>query len=199
MLPELRSKRQNLDRIARALTMTGTVSLPQILSGSAYACGTVIDSQRANQGIPEWLNIVFDDASQHKRVDEGAVVSHRGKFWRCIASTDQVPVADSEPEVGAETATHWEEIDLGAPPGRDRGRVAAKIVIQNVGTNPIKVIEGGGFLQIDGGYHMAIAAGVDDDDGKGGAAQWNDVRNACIRISSSAGDWRAAVKIIWDN
>lgn len=90
-----------------------------------------------------------------------------------------------------------EEFAHDIPLFRDRGRAAAKVMIQNVGTNPIIISESGDYPQ-DGLYHPPVlAAGSANDDGTGGFAQWDDFRNGIIKITSIAGAWRAAVKIIW--
>lgn len=179
------------------MTMSGPVSPPQLISGNSAVVKTVIDSQ-TNGGIPAWSDAPVDSSSLGRAFFTDNIVTHRGKFWLCINDTDLSGDAEAEPEVGSNAASFWAELDWGKPPGADRGKVAAKVVIQNVGMEPIQVVEGGGFPQSDA-YHFVIPGGTGFDDGTGGFAQWDDVRNGCIRITSLSGAWKAAVKIVWRN
>jgi hypothetical protein len=183
--------------MASAMSMSGPVSVPALVSANQDVVKTIIDSQ-VDGGIPAWSDAPVDSSSLGRIFYERNIVHHRNKFWLCIADVDLTPDADGEPEVGAQTATYWSQLDWGKAPGADKGKVASKVVIQNVGTEPIHVVEGGGFPQSDY-YHFVIPGGTDFDDGTGGFAQWDDVKNACIRITSISGSWKAAVKIVWRN
>lgn len=192
-----RSPRQNSESVASAMTMSGPVNLPNLISGNANVVKTVIDSLTSG-GLPLWLDAPVDTSSLGRIFYEGNIVVHRGKIWQCIADVDLVPDEQGEPEVGSDTATYWVQLDWGKPPGADKGKVASKVVIQNVGTSPIQVVEGGGYPIADA-YHFCIPAATAADDGTGGFAQWDDYRNGCIRITSLSGSWKAAVKIVWRN
>jgi hypothetical protein len=183
--------------MASAMSMSGPVNLPALISGTSAQVKTIIDSQ-VDGGIPIWLDAPVDPSSLGRIFYQGNVVIHRNKFWLAVADVDLIEDGEAEPEVGASYASYWAALDWGKAPGDDKGKVASKVVIQNVGTTPIHVVEGGGFPQSDY-YHFAIPGGTAADDGTGGFAQWDDVRNACIRITSNSGSWKAAVKIVWRN
>lgn len=190
-----RSPAQNWEAVASAATMTGSASIPRILSGNINVVKTVIDSVR-NSGLPAWGDIPVN-ASGGKDLFERSLVVHSNRFWLCIAATDVDPVADTEPGT-ASGATYWTEQVFDVAPGADVGKGAAKVLIQNVGTNPIVICEGGG-IPVDGAYHPPVlAAGAANDDGTGAFAQWDDFKGT-IRITSISGAWRAAVKILWRN
>lgn len=163
--------------MASALTMTGVPSVPQIITGSSGGVYTVIDS------LPE----PEDWKESPQNYFHGAIVKHNGKFW----VADDGIVNGSEPGV-----TDWTELNWRL--AAHYGRVAAKITIQNAGTEPILISEGRSQPVADA-YHFSLPAATAADDGTGGFTQWDDFRQGCIRISSVTGSWRAAIKIIWRN
>jgi hypothetical protein len=157
------------------MTMTGSPSLPRLLSGADGVPATIIDSLAPPD---QWLETPAI-------YEEGAIVSHLGKFW--IADNGIIP--------GAEPGTSdWTELDWKL--GNEYRKAAAKITIQNVGTTPIFISEGRSKPIITA-YHFCLPAGTAANDGTGGFTQWDDFSRGCIRIAGIGGAWSAAVKIVW--
>jgi hypothetical protein len=175
VLPTFQSPRQALASVARAMTMTGPVSFPQILTGADGVPATIIDSLAPPEQWQESPAVYYD----------GAIVKHVGKFW-------QADVGIISGEVPGQSG--WTELPWML--GNELGKKAAKITIQNCGIVPIYVSEGRSTPIIDA-YHFCLPACEVADDGKGGFTQWDDFSRGCIRIAGIGGAWRAAVKIVW--
>jgi hypothetical protein len=177
VLPTFPSQRQSLERISRAMTMTGPVSFPQILTGADGVPATIIDS------LPEPEQWRENDGGA--RYYDGAHVKHLGRYWQA----DIGIISGAEPGTSDWTELPWKL-------GNELGKKAAKITIQNCGIVPIYVSEGRSTPIIDA-YHFCLPACEVADDGKGGFTQWDDFSRGCIRIAGIGGAWRAAVKIVW--